>query len=109
MVNNCKYMYLKTLTHTITLLTSIFFLFILYFYIEVDVHEVAHVAPSNLVRSRKETEDDNLGNLTTGPRDKWTTNQLDRGSTGLQDKWTIRKMDRLTSGPRDKWTTTGPH
>lgn len=58
-------MYLKTLTHTFTLLTSIFFLFILNFYIEVDVHEVAHAAPSNLMRRRsrgirKETEDDNL-------------------------------------------------
>ena len=49
------------------------------------------------------------GNLTNGPRDKWTANQLDRGSTGLQDKWTTRKMDRLTSGLHDKWTTTGPH
>ena len=40
-----------------------FFLIILNFYIIVDVHEVAYVAPSNLVRSRsrgirKETEDD---------------------------------------------------
>ena len=61
MVNNCKY--LKILTHICTLLTSIFFLIILNFYIIVDVHEVAYVAPSNLVRSRSrgirnETEDD---------------------------------------------------
>ena len=50
MVNNCKY--LKIQTHTCTLLTCIFF-----------GHEVAYVAPSNLVRSRsrgirKETKDD---------------------------------------------------
>ena len=50
-----------------------------------------------------------IGNLTNGPNDIWTTNQLDHGSTGLKDKWTSRKMNRLSSGLHDKWTTTGPH
>ena len=70
-----------------------FFLIILNFYIIVDVHEVAHVAPSNLVRSRshgirKETEDDII-----------LCKQIRKGisNAGLDPLWTGIRDRSLTS------------
>ena len=82
-----------------------FFLIILNFYIILDVHEVAYVAPSNLVRSRsrgirKETEDDII-----------LCKQIRKGisSAGLDLLWTGDQKQKFNEFKDSKFVNSFMH